>query len=100
MMVPGSDTTLDDKAYETIHRILGELYGKEDRAEELTVYLHGIEKDLGPAGGGYPEEQPTAYVCGVSFKAPTGLKEHRGFYGPLSSSGQQPGQHHRPDRRL
>lgn len=23
-------------------RILGELYGKEDRAEELTTYLHGM----------------------------------------------------------
>ncbi len=38
MVVPGSDTTLDDKAYETI-RILGELYGKTERADELTGNL-------------------------------------------------------------
>lgn len=33
-VVPGSDTTLDDAAYETI-RLLGELYGLETRAQEL-----------------------------------------------------------------
>ena len=35
VVVPGSDTTLDDAAYETI-RILGELYGLETRAQEPT----------------------------------------------------------------
>ena len=38
VVVPGSDTTLDEKAYVTI-RILGELYQLESRAEELTAYL-------------------------------------------------------------
>ena len=38
VVVPGSDTTLDEKAYVTI-RILGELYQLEDRAEDLTAYL-------------------------------------------------------------
>ena len=83
VMVPGSDTTLDDKAYETI-RILGELYGKEDRAEELTVYLHGIEKDLAQRVEGIPEEdKPTAYVCGVSFKGAHGFESTEAFYGPF-----------------
>lgn len=83
VMVPGSDTTLDDKAYETI-RILGELYGKEDRAEELTVYLHGIEKDLAQRVEGIPEEdKPTAYVCGVSFKGAHGFEGTEAFYGPF-----------------
>ena len=83
VMGPGSDTTLDDKAYETI-RILGELYGKEDRAEELTVYLHGIEKDLAQRVEGIPEEdKPTAYVCGVSFKGAHGFEGTEAFYGPF-----------------
>lgn len=83
VMVPGSDTTLDDKAYETI-RILGELYGKEDWAEELTVYLHGIEKDLAQRVEGIPEEdKPTAYVCGVSFKGAHGFEGTEAFYGPF-----------------
>lgn len=45
VVVPGSDTTLDDKAYETIG-ILGALYGLEDRAAELSGYLKGIQADL------------------------------------------------------
>ena len=44
-VVPGSDTTLDDAAYETI-RLLGELYGLETRAQELAKYLKGIQTDL------------------------------------------------------
>lgn len=71
VMVPGSDTTLDDKAYETL-RILGELYGKEDRAEALTTYLHGIEDDLASRTEGVAEEEkPSVYVCGVSLRART-----------------------------
>ena len=45
VVIPGSDTTLDNNAYETI-RILGELYGMEDRAKELSAYLKGIQEDL------------------------------------------------------
>lgn len=81
--VAGSDTTLDDKAYETI-RILGELYGKEDRAAELTAYLHSIEADLAERTGGIPdEEKPSAYVCGVSFKGLHGFEGTEANYGPF-----------------
>ena len=83
VMVPGSDTTLDDKAYETL-RILGELYGKEDRAEELTTYLHGIEDDLAARTEGVAEEEkPSVYVCGVSFKGAHGFEGTEAFYGPF-----------------
>lgn len=83
VMVPGSDTTLDDKAYETL-RILGELYGKEDRAEELTTYLHGIEDDLAARTEGIAEEEnPSVYVCGVSFKGAHGFEGTEAFYGPF-----------------
>lgn len=81
--VPGSDTTLDDKAYETL-RILGELYGKEDRAEELTAYLHGLEADLAKRTEAVAEEdKPTAYVGGVSFKGAHGFEGTEAFYGPF-----------------
>ena len=83
VMVPGSDTTLDDKAYETL-RILGELYGKEDRAEELATYLHGIEDDLAARTEGVAEEEkPSVYVCGVSFKGAHGFEGTEAFYGPF-----------------
>lgn len=81
--VSGSDTTLDDKAYDTI-RILGELYGKEQRAEELTAYLHSIEDDLAQRTGNIPdEEKPSAYVCGVSFKGVHGFEGTEANYGPF-----------------
>lgn len=83
VVVPGSDTVLDDKAYETI-RIMGELYGMESRAEELTEYLHSIEADLSSRTKGIAEEEkPSVYVAGVSFKATHGFEGTEAFYGPF-----------------
>ena len=83
VVVPGSDTTLDDKAYETI-RILGELYGLEDRAETLTAYLRGVQKDLEDRTASIPEEsKPTCYVGGVSFKGQHGFEGTEAYYGPF-----------------
>ena len=67
VVVPGSDTTLDDNAYETI-RLMGEVYGKEDRAEELTNYLDSVKADLETRTADIPDaDKPTVYVGGVSF---------------------------------
>lgn len=83
VMVPGSDTTLDDKAYETI-RILGQLYGLEARAEELTAYLKGIEDDLQTRTAGIAQEdKPAVYVAGVSFKGAHGFEGTEANYGPF-----------------
>ena len=83
VMVPGSDTTLDDNAYETI-RIMGELYGKEDRAQELTAYLKGIQKDLDDRTADIPEEEkPSVFVAGVSFKGAHGFEGTEAYYGPF-----------------
>lgn len=81
VVVPGSDTTLDENCYETL-RILGELYGKEERTRELTAYLRGIEEDLGRRTEGI-EDKPTAYVCGVSFKGVHGFEGTEAGYGPF-----------------
>lgn len=83
VVVPGSDTTLDDAAYETI-RILGELYGMENRATELTDYLKGIQKDLDDRTKNIPDsERPAVYVAGVSFKGAHGFEGTEAFYGPF-----------------
>ena len=83
VMVPGSDTTLDDKAYETI-RILGELYQLEDRAEDLTAYLKSIQKDLDDRTASIAEDaKPTCYVGGVSFKGHHGFEGTEAYYGPF-----------------
>lgn len=84
VVVPGSDTTLDEDAFETI-RIMGQLYGKESRAEELTAYLKGIRKDLDDRTKDIPDSQkPTVYVGGVSFKGHHGFEGTEAFYGPLA----------------
>ena len=68
VVVPGSDTTLDNDCFETI-RILGELYGKQTRATELTAYLKGIQKDLADRTKDIPQEsKPSVYVGGVPSK--------------------------------
>ena len=84
VVVPGSDTTLDDNAYETI-RILGDLYGMESRAAELTAYLEGIQKELGNKTRDIPDaEKPSVYVGGVSFKGHHGFEGTEAGYGPFA----------------
>ena len=83
VVVPGSDTTLDENAYETI-RILGELYGREDRATELTDYLKGIQEDLDSRTKDIPDsEKPSVYVGGVSFTGHHGFEGTEAGYGPF-----------------
>ena len=83
VVIPGSDTTLDDNAYETI-RILGQLYGMESRAEDLTAYLKGIQEDLDSRTRNIPDsEKPSVYVAGVSFRGLHGFEGTEAEYGPF-----------------
>ncbi len=87
VVIPGSDTTLDEAAYETI-AILGELFGMETRAAELTAYLNGIRKDLAERTKDIPEEEkPSVYVGGVSFKGHHGMEGTEAGYGPFALIG-------------
>lgn len=83
VVVPGNDTTLDDKAYETL-RILGELYGQEDRAAQLTDYLNGVRDDLAARTAPLAEDaHPGVYVAGVSFQGAHGFEGTEAQYGPF-----------------
>ena len=83
VVVPGSDTTLDDKAYETF-RIMGELYGREEKANEIIEYLRGVEADLAERVADIAEEdKPSVYVGGVSFKGHHGFEGTEAYYGPF-----------------
>lgn len=83
VVVPGSDTTLDEKAYTTI-RILGELLGLEDRSAELTAYLRELQADLEHRTASIPDDRrPTCYVGGVSFKGQHGFEGTEAYYGPF-----------------
>ena len=84
VVVPGSDTTLDQNAYDTIC-ILGELYGKQDRAAELTDYLQDLQKDLDERTKDIPDSsKPSVYVGGVSFKGHHGFEGTEAGYGPFA----------------
>ena len=84
VVVPGSDTTLDQNAYDTI-RILGQLYSMESRATELTNYLQNIQKDLDDRTKDIPDsEKPSVYVGGVSFKGHHGFEGTEAGYGPFA----------------
>ena len=83
VVVPGSDTTLDQDCFDTI-RILGELYGLQARADALTTYLQGLQKDLDDRTKDIPDsEKPTVYVGGVSFKGHHGFEGTEAQYGPF-----------------
>ena len=87
VVIPGSDATLDNDCYETI-RILGQLYGKQARATELTDYLKGIGQDLKNRTKDIPEEsKPSVYVGGVSFKGHHGFEGTEAGYGPFALIG-------------
>lgn len=83
VVVPGSDTTLDEKSYETL-RVLGDLFGLEERAEDLAAYLDGVKEDLAARTASVPEgERPSVYVAGVSFKGVHGFEGTEAHYGPF-----------------
>ncbi|MGI5976336.1 MAG: ABC transporter substrate-binding protein [Candidatus Limivicinus sp.] len=81
VVVPGSDTVLDDNAFKTIE-ILGELYGLEQRAAELSEYLKNVEADLKERSSA-ASERPRVYVGGVSFKGIHGFEGTEANYGPF-----------------
>ena len=84
VVIPGSDTTLDDNAFETI-RILGQLYGLQTRAAELTDYLKSIQEDLSDRTASISDgEKPSVYVAGVSFKGIHGFEGTEAGYGPFA----------------
>lgn len=84
VVVPGSDTTMDENAYETF-RLMGQVYGMEDRAEELCAYMDSVRADLDARTANIPEAgKPSVYVGGVSYKGAHGFEGTEAFYGPFA----------------
>lgn len=85
VLVPGSDKMMDESAYETF-RIMGEVYGKEERARELIDYMDTIKEDLNTRTADVPEdEKPSVYVSGVNFKGAHGFEGTEAGYGPFEA---------------
>lgn len=85
VVIPGSDGLLDNKGYKTV-ALLGKLFGREDRANELTRYLQGLQTDLENRTASVTEA-PTVYVGGVSYKGHHGFEGTEAGYGPLALIG-------------
>ncbi len=85
VVIPGSDSTLDEKAFETL-RIIGELLGKTQRAEDLTAYLNNMKQELSDRTANI-QDKPSVYVGGVSFKGLHGFEGTEANYGPLALIG-------------
>lgn len=80
-----NDKMMDETAYETF-RIMGEVYGKEERAGELTDYMDEVKADLERRTGDVPEEEkPDVYVGGVSYKGAHGFEGTEAGYGPFAA---------------
>ena len=91
VLVPGSDSTLDEGAYTTI-RIMGQVFDKQDRARQLIEFMDGIKNDLNTRTASIAEEdKPTVYVGGVSFKESTALMEQRQIMALCPNKSKEPG---------
>ncbi len=80
-----NDTALEDATFDTF-RILGELFGKEERAKELSEYLEELQKDMSDRTAGITDK-PSVYVGGVSFKGAHGFEGTEANYGPFQLAG-------------
>ncbi|MDO5044811.1 MAG: iron ABC transporter substrate-binding protein [Coriobacteriia bacterium] len=84
VVVPGSDSALDQACYDTLE-LMGEVYGMQQEARDLIAYLQGIELDLQNRVASIPDEQkPSVYVGGVSYKGARGFDGTEAHYAPLA----------------
>lgn len=65
-------------------RLMGRILGKEDRAEQLTVYIDAAIADLDNRTKDIPEsEQKTAFIGGLSYSGSHGLMSTQSAYPPF-----------------
>lgn len=85
--IPLIDNMFDEAAYQTLE-LMGEVYGRQERADELISYIKGLEEDLALRTGDIPEEEkPTVYAGGISFKGAHGFDGTEASYSPFVAVG-------------
>ena len=83
--IPLNEGMFDEAALTTLS-LLGEVYHREDRAQELADYLLAAQADLDSRTRDVPEaEKPTVYVAGVSYKGAHGFEGTEAGYPPLAA---------------
>ncbi|MDR1701147.1 MAG: ABC transporter substrate-binding protein [Sporomusaceae bacterium] len=83
--VPLIDNMFDEKCYQTL-ALMGEVYGKEQRAAELTAYIKGLRGDLHNRTKNI-KDKPTVYAAGISFKGAHGFEGTEANYSPFLAIG-------------
>jgi len=87
VVVPLIDNLFDSQCYETL-TLMGDVYGRQERAEELIAYIKGLEEDLARRTKDIPEEEkPTVYAGGISFKGAHGFDGTEANYSPFVAIG-------------
>ncbi len=85
--VPLIDNMFDEKSYQMLE-LMGEVYGRQERAKELIAYIKGLKEDLQKRTGDIKEEnKPSVYVGGVSFKGSHGFEGTEAGYSPFVAIG-------------
>ena len=83
--IPLNEGMFDEAALATLS-LLGEVYHREDRAQELADYLLAAQADLDSRTRDVQEaEKPTVYVAGVSYKGAHGFEGTEAGYPPLAA---------------
>ena len=83
--IPMVEGLLDDAVFDMIN-LLGEVYGKQERAKELTDYLAAMKKDIADRVATVDKDSiPSVYVSGVSFKGAHGFEGTEAGYAPLAA---------------
>jgi iron complex transport system substrate-binding protein len=68
--------------------LLGELLGREQRAEQLLAFMDHLDADLVARTGDIPADQrPTVYVGAISHKGTQGITSTAATYAPLAWAG-------------
>ena len=83
--IPMVEGILDDAVFDMIN-LLGEVYGKQDRAKELTDYLTAMKQDIADRVAKVDKDKvPSVYVSGISFKGAHGFEGTEAGYAPLAA---------------
>ena len=83
--IPHNDSMMDENAYETFE-LMGEVYGKGDRARELMEYMDEVKADLDERTGAIKDkDKDSVYIGGVSYRGAHGFDGTEAFYGPVEA---------------
>ncbi|MGQ9476243.1 MAG: iron ABC transporter substrate-binding protein [Actinomycetota bacterium] len=87
VLSPGKLGTFDEELLESI-RLVGEITGNRERAEEVVDFIRECQEDLRSRTEDIPaEEKPKVYVGGIGFKGAHGIESTQAHFPPLSAVG-------------